>query len=109
MVAKPSGFRIGRELAAWLGLVPRQNSTGGKTQLGGISKRGNQNLRRLLINGRQRQSVALEGDQCRPMGDRAAPATAEYGRGGGAGEQDGTHHWAVMHRQQNYQRTALAA
>ena len=51
MVAEPSGFRSGREFAAWLGLVPRQNSTGGKTRLGGISKRGNQYLRRLLING----------------------------------------------------------
>src|SRR5207247_98162 len=37
--------------AAWLGLVPRQNSTGGKTRLGGITKRGNRYLRRLLING----------------------------------------------------------
>ena len=51
MVAEPSGFRSGREFAAWLGLVPRQNSTGGKNRLGGISKRGNQYLRRLLING----------------------------------------------------------
>ena len=51
MVAEPSGFRSGREFAAWLGSVPRQNSTGGKTRLGGISKRGNQYLRRLLING----------------------------------------------------------
>ena len=44
MVAEPSGFRSGREFAAWLGLVPRQNSTGGKNRLGGISKRGNQYL-----------------------------------------------------------------
>src|SRR5438445_13212351 len=48
---EPSGFRSGREFAAWLGLVPRQNSTGGKVRLGGISKRGNRYLRRLLING----------------------------------------------------------
>ena len=48
---RTSGFRSGREFAAWLGLVPRQNSTGGKHRLGGISKRGNQYLRRLLING----------------------------------------------------------
>jgi transposase len=47
-VVEPSGFRSGREFAAWLGLVPRQNSTGGKHRLGGISKRGNQYLRRLL-------------------------------------------------------------
>src|SRR6201981_2411802 len=50
-VVEPSGFRSGREFAAWLGLVPRQNSTGGKHRLGGISKRGNRYLRRLLING----------------------------------------------------------
>jgi transposase len=39
-VADAGAFRSGREFAAWLGLVPRQNSTGGKTRLGGISKRG---------------------------------------------------------------------
>jgi transposase len=39
-VADPKVFRSGREFAAWLGLVPRQNSTGGKTRLGGITKRG---------------------------------------------------------------------
>src|ERR1043165_3137785 len=49
-VADPTVFRSGREFAAWLGLVPRQNSTGGRTRLGGITKRGNR-YRRLLING----------------------------------------------------------
>lgn len=44
-------FRSGREFAAWLGLVPRQNSTGGKARLGSISKQGNTYLRRLLIVG----------------------------------------------------------
>ena len=44
-------FRKARDLAAWLGLVPRQNSTGGKTALLGISKRGNPYLRRLIIHG----------------------------------------------------------
>jgi transposase len=39
-VAEPSVFRSSREFAAWLGLVPRQNATGGKARLGGISKRG---------------------------------------------------------------------
>lgn len=50
-VPDPSVFRNGREFAAWLGLVPRQNSTGGKARLGGISKRGDSYLRRLLVNG----------------------------------------------------------
>lgn len=44
-------FKSGRELAAWLGLVPRQHSTGGKTTLLGISKRGDTYLRTLLIHG----------------------------------------------------------
>ena len=44
-------FGRGRELAAWLGLVPRQASTGGKPRLLGISKRGNGYLRKMLIHG----------------------------------------------------------
>jgi len=39
-VVEPGSFRSGREFAAWVGLVPRQHSTGGKARLGGISKRG---------------------------------------------------------------------
>jgi transposase len=46
-----SQFRRARDLAAWLGLVPREYSTGGKTKLLGISKRGNRYVRRLLIHG----------------------------------------------------------
>ena len=44
-------FPRGRDFAAWLGLVPRQSSTGGKAQLGKISKMGQRDLRRLLITG----------------------------------------------------------
>ncbi len=50
-VPDPSIFQSGRDFAAWIGLVPRQNSTGGKIRLGGISKRGNGTLRRLLVGG----------------------------------------------------------
>ena len=44
-------FRSGRELAAWIGLVPRQNSSGGKERLGHISKKGDPYIRRLLVIG----------------------------------------------------------
>ncbi len=44
-------FRRGRDFAAWLGLVPRQHTTGGKPRLGRISKMGQRDLRRLLISG----------------------------------------------------------
>jgi transposase len=47
----PKAFKTGREFAAWIGLVPRQNSTGGKERLGAISKQGDRYLRRLLIIG----------------------------------------------------------
>jgi transposase len=50
-ITDPSAFKSGREFAAWIGLVPRQNSTGGKQKLGGISKQGDRYLRRLLIVG----------------------------------------------------------
>jgi transposase len=45
------GFTNGRQFAAWLGLVPKQHSTGGQTRLLGISKRGDSYLRKLLIHG----------------------------------------------------------
>ncbi len=50
-VSDPSIFRSGRELAAWIGLVPKQNSTGGKQRMGRISKQGDQYLRWLLVAG----------------------------------------------------------
>jgi transposase len=50
-VGDATGFKNGRQFAAWLGLVPRQHSTGGKTTLLGMTKRGNRYLRTLLIHG----------------------------------------------------------
>jgi transposase len=50
-IGNGAAFRKGREFAAFLGLVPRQHSTGGKTTLRGISKRGNRYLRMLFIHG----------------------------------------------------------
>lgn len=60
-------FRCGRDFAAWLGLVPRQHSSGGKERLGRISKAGQTDIRRLLIigamtriMGRARQKIPLD-------------------------------------------------
>lgn len=50
-IADGRAFRNGRQFAAWLGLVPRQYSSGDKQRLGGISKRGDPYLRMLLIHG----------------------------------------------------------
>jgi transposase len=50
-VTNPKIFRSGRDFAAWIGLVPRQRSTGGKAKLGPISKQGDRYLRRILVVG----------------------------------------------------------
>jgi transposase len=50
-VTDPTAFRSGRDFAAWIGLVPRQDSTGGKQKLGPISKQGDRYLRRILVVG----------------------------------------------------------
>jgi transposase len=51
MMGDAKAFKSGREFAAWLGLVPKQTGSGGKTNLHGISKRGDSYLRTLLIHG----------------------------------------------------------
>ena len=78
-VGDASAFAKGRDLAAWLGLTPRQHSTGGKTRLLGISKRGNSYLRVQLIHGARaamahfvRQTTAT-GDWVRRLLARAHP------------------------------------
>lgn len=50
-IPDPTIFRSGRDLSAWIGLVPKQNSTGGKERLGSISKAGDRYLRQLLVIG----------------------------------------------------------
>jgi transposase len=50
-VADPKVFRSGRDFSAWIGLVPKQNSSGGKDRLGNISKRGDRYLRSLFTTG----------------------------------------------------------
>ena len=50
-VPDPKVFRSGRDFAAWIGLVPREDSTGGKQKLGPISKQGDRYLRRILAVG----------------------------------------------------------
>ena len=64
-IGDAKSFQAGRQFAAWLGLVPRQATTGGKPRLLGISKRGNVYLRKLLIHGARatRRWVKLQTDR----------------------------------------------
>lgn len=64
-VGNGAAFAKGREFAAWLGLVPKQFSTGGKPKLLGISKRGNNYLRWLLIHGARSVIARVQRDRLR--------------------------------------------
>ena len=90
-VPDPSVFKSGRDFAAWLGLTPRQNSSGGKQTLGGITKQGNRYIRKTARLGgdlaAQRRGQAqrrLARLDCRAAGEEAG--AAGYG---GAGQQAG--------------------
>ena len=66
-VGRAESFDRGRDLAAWLGLVPRQFTTGGKPKLLGISKRGNKYLRKQLIHG-ARAALPYVAERDTPLG-----------------------------------------
>jgi transposase len=66
-VGDARAFGRGRDMAAWLGLTPRQRTTGGKPRLLGISKRGNRYLRKNLIHG-ARAVLPRLADQNTPLG-----------------------------------------
>ncbi len=107
-VPDASVFRSGREFAAWLGLVPKQYSSGGRARLGGISKRGNSYLRRLLINGAHAVlfwSKTAKADpwliSMRARKHRLVVAVA-------LANKTARIAWAVMSKEQNYHRAAAA-
>jgi len=92
-IGNGTAFRRGRDLAAWLGVVPRQYSTGGKQKLFGMSKRGNIYLRRMLIHGaravlfRVKYDTAGLGQWVRRLSQRAP---RKQGRSGDR-QQTGAH------------------
>ena len=90
-VTDSSLFKSGREFAAWLGMTPRQNSSGGKERLGRTSKRGDKYIRSLLIAGAVGAAPRAQSANTRwRMGARAAGAQADQGRCCRTGQQDRT-------------------
>jgi transposase len=108
-VTEPSQFRSGREFAAWQGLVPRQNSTGGKNRLGGITKRGNQYLRRLLINGASANLLRSKATNANPWIIGLRQRRPSLVVAVALANKTARIAWAVMQRQEDYQRVAVAA
>lgn len=99
----PAAFGSGRHFSASLGLVPRQDGTGGKVKLGPISKRGNGYLRRLLVNGAMSVLCSKRAQQdpwlvkLLATKERKVAACALANKMARIG-------WAVMMRQQAYRR-----
>ncbi|MGO9803221.1 MAG: IS110 family transposase [Steroidobacteraceae bacterium] len=97
-------FKNGRHMAAWIGLVPRQHSTGGKTRLLGISKRGDRYLRTLLIHG-ARSALRVMG----PRSDRRSRWAIDIARRRGANiatvalaNKTARIAWAILAHGENY-------
>jgi transposase len=101
-------FKNGRHMAAWLGLVPRQHSSGDRTQLFGISKRGDQHLRTLIVHGARAvvrtasrktdpKSVWVNSLRERRGFNRAVVAVAN---------KNTRIMWAVLRREEPYRRVA---
>lgn len=110
-VGDGSAFAKARDLAAWLGLTPRQHSTGGKTRLLGISKRGNGYLRKQLIHGARAAMPHLAakpnqlGAWLQKMLTRAHPNVVVVALAAKLARIA----WAVLHKEQDFDRQALVA
>jgi transposase len=109
-ITDPGAFKSGRDLAAWIGLVPRQNSTGGKERLGGITKQGDRYLRRLLVAGamavvqQARRNPERYPWIARLLGRKPAKLVAIA-----VANKTARIAWAIMTRGETYRAPALAA
>ncbi len=103
-IGRGQEFKSGRQFAAWLGLVPKQHSSGGKQRLLGISKRGDVYLRRLLIHGAR--AVLRHMNPKRPVTDWLNKLLARAHRNVvivALGNKLARIAWALVHKGERYQ------
>jgi transposase len=103
-------FARGRDLAAWLGLVPRQITTGGKPRLAGISKRGNCYLRKLLIHGARAVLPTLSKSET-PLGGWLRALLARVHKNAAVvalANKLARIAWAVLRRKETFNPSAIA-
>ena len=103
-------FRRGRDFSAWLGLVPRQHSTGGKPRLSKISKMGQRDLRRLLITGAMTvvHSVLRRGATSDPWLSRMLARKPRMLVAVALANKMARMVWAVTTKKENYRAPAIA-
>jgi transposase len=107
-IADPSTFRSGREFAAWLGLVPRQRSTGGKQRLGRISREGDGYIRRLLIIGAQAVLLRSKAAHADPWMQGLLARRPRLVVAVALANKTARVAWAVMTKGQPYRQPAVA-
>ena len=107
-IADPSTFRSGREFAAWLGLVPRQRSTGGKQRLGRISREGDGYIRRLLIIGAQAVLLRSKAAHADPWVQGLLARRPRLVVAVALANKTARVAWAVMTKGQPYRQPAVA-
>ena len=108
-VADAAAFRSGPEFAAWLGLTPRQKSTGGKQRLGRITRRGDQYLRRLLIVGAQTVLLRSKAAKANPWIQGLLARCARLKVAVALANKTARIAWAIMLRGESYRPTATAS
>lgn len=108
-VPDPAAFKSGRQFAAWLGLVPKQHSSGGKDRLGRVSKMGNGYLRRLLVVGatsvtrRAPKTDTRTGAWVRSLMERKATRLVTVA----IANKTARTAWAMLMRQEDYRAPAV--
>jgi transposase len=107
MIGNGHDFSSGRQLAAWLGLVPGQYSSGGKARLGHITKAGDPYLRSLFVMGARAVLNAAKSTESSP--ESSAQSGAQSSAGSGQGKRDGLSRWAVrLEQRRGYWRAVVA-
>src|SRR4029079_8865290 len=102
-------FRSGREFAAWLGLVPRQRSTGGKQRLGRITRDGDRFIRRLLIMGAQAVLQSSKAARANPWIQNLLARCPRLKVAVALANKTARIAWAVMTKGEIYRQAAASA
>ena len=107
-VSDPSVFKSGRHFAAWLGLTPKDHSTAGRQRLGGITRAGDETLRRLLVSGAMAVIQQTKPGRASPWLLKLCARKPKKLAAVALANKTARIAWAMMRRGETYRRTAMA-